>query len=69
MLLQNKSSIWHMWEKQMLKEHAELIYVSVCVSGANGKLTDVLTLLIQYLDDPDSDPTVSLCVFLFTDAR
>lgn len=53
----------------MLKEHAELIYVSVCVSGANGKLTDVLTLLIQYLDNPDCDPTVSLCVFLFTDVR
>lgn len=53
----------------MLKEHAELIYVSVCVSGANGKLTDVFTLLIQYLDNPDSDPTVSLCVFLFTDVR
>lgn len=34
----------------------------VCVSGVKDKLIEVFTVLIQYLDNPDSDPTVSLCV-------
>lgn len=31
----------------------------MCVSGAKEKTGDVFTVLIQYLNNPDTDPTVS----------
>lgn len=45
-------------QKQTLQKH---LYVSsiLCVSGAKEKISEVFTVLIQYLDNPDSDPTVS----------
>lgn len=36
---------------------------SICVSGAKEKISDVFTVLIHYLDNPDSDPTVSCVCF------
>lgn len=39
----------------------------LCVSGVKEKINDVFAVLIKYLDDPDSDPTVScVCVPAFT---
>lgn len=39
----------------------------LCVSGVKEKINDVFTVLIKYLDDPDSDPTVScVCVPVLT---
>lgn len=32
---------------------------ALCVSGAKQKIGDVFTVLIHYLDNPDSDATVS----------
>lgn len=37
---------------------------SLCVSGAKQKFGDVFTVLIHYLDNPDSDPTVSCVCFM-----
>lgn len=40
------------------------LFSILCISGAKERISEVFTVLIQYLENPDSDPTVS-CVFLF----